>query len=185
MTRHRLYALSAMACASLLPAHPATAQLAPAQPTPLYLCQTASQAAQQGGPGLHWVFGQQLLQLVMMQTGGTGVSPVLLQLGPVMNIVIGGVNQLPNGTFVACRVYHVNGYADWQIGYSPYSQRIENINVIPYWTAVQTMPQQQPMQQPASPAYTAPPIQPPPAKSQPPPAAPTQSEACKKFPNLC
>ena len=185
----------AAAAAMAISQTPAGAQFAPTPqypasqyPAPQYMCQLAAQSSQQGGAVLTTVFGQQLLQLIYQQTGGTGVYAPLVQLGQIVNIVVGGVNALPNGTFVSCRVFHVNGYSDWQLGYSPYTQRIENSSFLPYWTAAQQMPPQ-PQPQPASPApaYSAPPpIQQQTGKPQPPqPPAPTQSEACKKFPNLC
>lgn len=159
--------------------------LAQYAPTPQYMCQQAAQASQTGGPGLYSVFGQQLLQIILQQTGGTGVYVPLVQLGQITNIIIGGVNPLPNGTFVSCRVMHVNGYSDWQIGFSPYTQRIENSVFVPYWTAAQVMPQQQTPQYTPSPTQAPPSFQTPPSQPTQAPTAPTQSEACRKFPNLC
>ncbi len=179
--------LLAAPMSAVLALFPATAR-AQMPPTPQQICQLAVQASQQGGPGVASVYGQQLLQLIYQQTGGTGVYMPLVQLGQIVNIFIGGVNHLPNGTFISCRVMHVNGYSDWQIGFSAYSQRIENSTFMPYWTAGQTLPPQQPPspKQPTGPAASVPPIQQQTGKPPTPqPVAPSQSEACKKFPNLC
>ena len=181
-------ALSAAASAAMCLAAPRETAAQYAPPNPQYICQLAVQSVQPGGPSVYSVYGQQLLQVIYQQTGGSGVYVTLMQLGQITNIIVGGVSQLPNGTFIACRVMHVNGYSDWQIGFSPYTQRIENSTFVPHWTAAQVMPSQPvPQYTPASPAPTqAPPaIQQQPSQPTQPPTAPSQSEACKKFPNLC
>jgi hypothetical protein len=189
-TGRRARRLSGLALLGMLAVAPAGAQYPP--PTPQHVCQMAAQSSQQGGPILYNVFGQQLLQLIFQQTGGTGIYAPLVQLGQITNIVIGGINALPNGTFISCRVFHVNGYSDWQLGFSTYTQRIENSTFMPYWTAPQPLPQPTqsyqpqpvPNQQPT--AQNAPPKleKPTPAAPKTPPA-PSVSEACRKFPNLC
>lgn len=185
--RRATFAGVLLAAAAALPA-PAAAQYAP-PPTPQHICNMAAQTSQQGGPIVYNVFGQQLLQIIFQQTGGTGFYQQLVQLGAINNIVIGGINALPNGTFISCRVFHQNGYSDWQIGFSPVTQRIENSTFVPYWTAQQAMPQQaqpylpNPQQQPQ--AQNAPPKFEKPTAGNTPPPTPTQSEACRKFPNLC
>jgi hypothetical protein len=161
---------------------PASAQ---APPTPQHLCQMAAYAGQTGGPALYTVFGQQLSYVMFQQTGGTGIYMPLVQLGQITNVIIGGVTQLPNGTFVSCRVVHVNGMSDWQLGFSPYTQRIENSTVTPYWTGGQQAMPQPVAPQPSQPIGTLPPIQQPTGKPDSQPPSATQSEACKKFPNLC
>lgn len=193
----RIAVLLGAGIAGLLAPAPVRAQF---PPTPQYLCQMAAQSSQQGGPVLYTVFGQQLLSLIFQQTGGTGVYMPLVQLGAITNIVVGGVNALPNGTFVSCRVFHANGFSDWQIGFSPYTQRIENSTFVPYWTAAQPLPQPQPQptqpsanpQQVPQPSPTPPVAQNAPPKLEKPsptttkaPPTSSQSEACRKFPNLC
>jgi hypothetical protein len=105
----------------------AGAQIALAQ-DPRTIVQTADQSLQQGNMT---VFGPQLQLVISQQTGGTGLYQPLTQLGPITNIAIESVQQIPNGLIVQGRAFHQTGYADWTLEFSYLSQKIEfgNFNV--------------------------------------------------------
>jgi hypothetical protein len=89
----------------------AGAQIALAQ-DPRTIVQTADQSLQQGNMT---VFGPQLQLVISQQTGGTGLYQPLTQLGPITNIAIESVQQIPNGLIVQGRAFHQTGYADWTL----------------------------------------------------------------------
>jgi len=155
-----------------LAADPAAAQQQMGSQAAMNACATIATLLQMGGPQLQSAFGQQALFAIFQQTGGTGRYPPLVQLGPVHNVMIGGENVLPLGSFLTCRTVHQNGYADWQLAFSQMTQRFENFqfNSVPGGIANPTPPTPNPNPNP---------------NPNPVPKPPPDNQACQKFPELC
>ncbi len=151
-----------------------------AQADPRQILAAVILQVQTGTPNPNW-YGPQLWQTIAMQTNNSGVYPVLVQLGPVTNVVLNGQTQLPAGPVYSLVAQHQNGVSTWLLGISLYTNRIEyaNFNI---GSAPQQLPPQ-PVQLPQS--QTPFPGTAPNPPSNPPPAASSASEACRKFPNLC
>jgi hypothetical protein len=145
---------------------------------------------QTGNPNPSW-YGAQLWQTIALQTGNTGVYPWLVQLGVVQNVTLLQQEPLPSGMLYLLTAQHQNGTSNWILGISTLTGRIEYATAemgasgqsLPNPQAppqlqpqTQTQPQLQPSQQPL-PSDNPPP--------NPAPAPSDNSEACKKFPNLC
>lgn len=140
---------------------------------PRQILATMIQQAQTGTPN-PYLYGVQLWHTMAAQTGNTGIYPQLVQLGPVQNIVITQQQQLPQGWLFAMTAQHMNGQSVWLIGLSSITQRIEYANF-----NVGATPPPLPLPEPA-------PRSTPPSGSTPSSGPePEDSEACRKFPNLC
>lgn len=133
---------------------------------------------QTGTPNPGW-YGVDLWQTMAMQTGNSGVYPILVQLGPVQQVTVTGQMPLPTGQLYTLTAHHQNGVSTWTIGISSLTRRIEyaNFNV---GGAPSALPYPQ---TPPDPGPFARPVNPPP--NNPPPVSSDTSEACRKFPNLC
>ncbi len=156
--------------------------------------------SQTGRPNPLW-YGQELWQTIAVQTGNTGYYPQLAQLGLVQNIIVTQQLPLPAGVLYAMSAQHQFGVSYWVFGISSLTNRIEYASFVYGPNAV---PYQLPGVQSAAPATPAPapsvgnPASPSAGKSAKSKAAPpkadddagstppaAQSEACKKFPNMC
>lgn len=162
-----------LVCSLLAP--PAIAQQQMGSQAAMNACANIATLLQIGGPRLQSAFGQQALFAIFQQTGGTGRYPPLVQLGPVHNVMIGGENVLPLGSFLTCRTVHQNGYADWQLAFSQMTQRFENFqfNSVPGGNP-NPNPTPNPTPNP-NPNPTPNPV----------PKPPSDNQACQKFPELC
>lgn len=129
---------------------------------------------QTGTPNPMW-YGVQLWQTIALQTGYTGVYPQLVQLGPVQNVVVTQQQPLPQGWLYAMTAQHSNGQSTWQIGISIMSNRIEYANFNVGWSPT-------PFPLPTNPAPSP---SPGPSPTPEPDPSARNSEACRKFPNLC
>ncbi|MBA5639800.1 hypothetical protein H3H37_22315 [Duganella sp. LX20W] len=128
------------------------------------------------------MYGQQLWQTIAIQTGNSGVYPQLAQAGQVQNIVLTGQQQLPQGWLFAMAVQHTNGQSVWMIGLSSITNRIEYAN---FNVGAEPAPLPLPRTTPTIPRPTPPNPSPTPPSDEPTSPAPSDSEACRKFPNLC
>lgn len=153
-----------------------TFQYANAQGDPRQLLSAMIAQLQTGALNPQW-YGQQLWQMIALQTGGTGIYQPLVQLGPVQNVVVTQQQQLPQGSLFAMTAQHSLGQSTWIFGVSSITNRIEyaNFNVGPSAT---------PFPLPTPTPTPSPSPQPIPAPT-PSPSPGSESEACKKFPNLC
>jgi hypothetical protein len=131
---------------------------------------------QTGTPNPLW-YGQELWRTAAMQTGNTGVYPLLRQLGPVQNIRITEQLPLPTGMLYAMTASHQNGQSNWHLGISSITNRIE-------YARFEVGQAAQPLPSPG-PAQPLPSQGPTPSPRQPDPSTAETSAACKKFPNLC
>jgi hypothetical protein len=134
------------------------------------------QQFQTGTPNGMW-YSPQLWQLMAYQTNNTGFSPALASLGPVQDIQITDQIQLPAGPVYSLNVRHANAQYTAQIGISYWTNRIEYLT-LNFQQATQPTPQ--PL--PPSPMPPNPNPQPQPQSTTPDVA---DSEACRRFPNLC
>lgn len=137
-----------------------------AQPDPRQVLAGAILQLQTGMPNPSW-YGAQLWQTIAMQTGNSGLYPQLAALGPVTNIVINQVQQLPGGSLYAMTASHQKGASTWYLGIA--GNRIEYANFNIGGFPVTSNPDPLPT--------------PPSGKPKEVPGA--QSDSCKKFPNLC
>ncbi|WP_170318993.1 hypothetical protein [Agrobacterium tumefaciens] len=158
---------------------PALAQQQMGSQAAMNACANIATLLQMGGPQLQSAFGQHALFAIFQQTGGTGRYLPLVQLGPVHNVMIGGENVLPLGSFLTCRTVHQNGYADWQLAFSQMTQRFENFqfNSVPGGN-----PNPNPTPNPTPNPNPNPNPNPTP---NPVPKPPSDNQACQKFPELC
>jgi hypothetical protein len=165
----RTGALGALLITALL----ITVSLAQAQ-DPRTIIMTADQSLQQGNMN---VFGLQLQQVISQQTGGTGRYQALVQLGPITNVAVGGAQQVQNGVIVQGRAFHQVGYADWTLGFSYLTQKIEFGNFNPVVANWPGGPPGAPSGPPATPTTGGP--------STTPAVPSTKEDACAKYPTLC
>jgi hypothetical protein len=153
-------------------ANPSAAQ------NPNEVLRLAAASSQVGNPT---PFGQQLRQVIGGQTGGTGIYPALIQLGPILGTYTFAQFPLPGGQIIQGRVFHVGGYSDWELGLSATTGLIEYSRFIPQsyqWGAPPNVPNQT-APQPGQPTQTVPG----PAPTITPPTS--QSDGCSKYPSLC
>lgn len=84
-----------------------------------------------GPPNIYQYLGAQLFQAIAMQTGGMGCYPGIAAAGPVSQMQVNNVVQLPAGPVFAVRVTHQSGIvADWYIGLSNLSGRVEYLTFV-------------------------------------------------------
>jgi hypothetical protein len=142
-----------------------TAQSGPT--TPDQLIRGVIQQLQTGTQNPTW-YSQQLLMLMGLATNYTGVYQALKQLGPVKSVAVTLELPLPLGRAWAMTVQHNIGISYWEVAISAVTNRIEYMDFrdVPGETTV-------------SPPSTVPKEDPGLGKGT------TQSEACKRFPNLC
>jgi hypothetical protein len=146
------------------------------------------QQLQQGRPDPSW-YGPQLWQLMAMETGGSGVYPVLAALGQVRDIAVLQQNPLPGGFVYVMTAQHVGGVSHWMLGIGTASRRIEyaQAQFVPEGGLPGGPPGRAPAPPPGGLGNPAPQPAPPGPSNAPPRLAPptSQSEACRRFPNLC
>lgn len=158
-------------------------QRASAQTDPRAVLAEMIRQAQTGTMNPYW-YGPQLWQTIAAQTGNTGIYPQLVQLGPVQNIFVTQQLQLPQGQLFAMTAQHLQGQSRWIFGVSNFSNRIEYANFNVSHTAAPPplpAPFPSPTPIPASDPEDGSSDSSPPSSS----TEPENSEACKKFPNLC
>lgn len=141
---------------------------AAAQADPREVLRSVIQQLQTGTPNPLW-YGQDLWMTIALQTNNTGVYPQLRQLGPVRKVQIDQQLPLFIGTVYGMTATHQNGKSTWELGISGLSNRIEYAKFV-ISQAEAFDDDDEPASQP---------------KPQPKPSPAEQSEACKKFPNLC
>lgn len=151
-----------------------TSQYARAQMDPRQVLAGMITQVQTGALNPQW-YGQQLWQMIALQTGNTGIYQPLVQLGPVLNVVVTQQQQLPQGSLFAMTAQHSFGQSTWILGVSSITNRIEYAN---FNVGTSTTPFPLPTPSPS------PNPQPNPAPT-PSPSPGSESQACKKFPNLC
>lgn len=99
-------------------------------PTPI-LGQLISALQFCGPPQVYQYLGFQLFQTIALQTNNMGCYADIAAAGPVTNMHVINVNQLPAGPVFAVRVNHQSGIvADWYIGLSNYTGRIEYLTFV-------------------------------------------------------
>jgi hypothetical protein len=158
-----------------------TTTSAKAQVDPRQILAAVILQLQTGTPNQNW-YGAELWQTIAMQTNYSGVYPPLVQLGQVTNVVVSAQSQLPAGPVYSMVAQHQNGVSTWLLGISLYSNRIEYA----YFNVGSAIPPGLPPQPVPLPLSSAPqPGTTPNPPANPPPAASSTSEACRKFPNLC
>jgi hypothetical protein len=120
-----LFAIFAMAVAPS-----AQAQSFTQQTDPKPILYTLIQAFQNcGPPQAYQLLGVQLYQYISMQTGGSGCYVPIRDAGPVAGMEVTGVQNFPAGPVFSVRVSHQGGTtADWFIGLSNFTGRVEYLN---------------------------------------------------------
>jgi hypothetical protein len=138
-----------------------------------------------GTPNPNW-YGAQLWQTIALQTGNTGIYPQLRQLGVVQNVTLTQWVPLPAGILYAMTVQHAFGQSYWVMGIGTFTNRIEYASFTAGPASTPYVLPSAPTTAPSEPAPVAPVGTAPPANPAPKPQPKdSQSEACKKFPNLC
>ena len=134
------------------------------------------------------LYGAELWSTMVLQTQGTLIYPQLRQLGLVQNVVVTQRAALPAGFLYAMTVQHQSGQSYWMIGIGTDFNRIEYATVAtgPGSTPF-TLPTAPTAAQPLPPSSTigTPPDPTPETPARDPAPDGAQSEACRKFPNLC
>lgn len=147
-----------LACAQI--ANPYPGSIAP-NAAPEQVLRTLISQVQTGAVDPHFI-GPELWQIIAMQTNNTGVYGQLVQLGKVTGVEVVGRRELPAGPVFSMVATHTSGASTWLLGISQLTRKVEyasyGIN-----TAAPSLPAQPDPGKPSSP----------------------QSEACRKFPNLC
>jgi hypothetical protein len=132
-------------------------------------------------------YGPQLWQVMAMQTGGTGIYPQLVALGPVQNIAVMQQNPLPGGIVYNLAAQHAAGISNWLIGIGSMSRRIEYAEA--QFVPAGGLPGGLPGGAGPPPGLGNPSPSPAPGASGPSNPAPvppsSASDACRRFPNLC
>lgn len=108
-------------------------------------------------------YGAQFYQY-LQQAAASGVLAQLAQRGPVSRIDLVHAQPLPAGGIYGMVAYHTDGYSRWNLAVSNATRRIE-------YGAFDVVPGSSP-----APSTPQPPGSPPPE---------SESEACKRFRNLC
>lgn len=166
MTRKRMlrFVMVAVLAFGLLTDKIAIGQVDPAN----ILAEVISQL-QTGTPNPSF-YGIQLWQMISMQTAGRGIYPQLVQLGDVQDISVQNEQRLPQGVVYVMQADHENGQSVWQLGISSFTNKIEyaNFNVSTSRRGRSRPPNPSPSPGPSAPA---------------PPSG--DSDACRKYPNLC
>lgn len=149
---------------------------ATAQPMPNldFVCGRTAAILQQGGPQINAAFSPQLAQLVWWQTGNTGFYPILRSMGMVRSTTQGNVVPLQFGVSFACRSFHDQGYVDWRLVFSTVTGRMEYASFQPYSTSLSD----QGHETGPGPALR-------PEDERPVEDPVPETEACRKFPELC
>ena len=182
MKKHRLLCAAMMAAAVL--ARIGEVRL-DAQTDPRQILAGMILQVQTGTPNPLW-YGTELWLTIALQTGDTGVYPQLAQLGVVQNVIVTQQAVLPGGMLYAMTAQHAFGRSYWMMGIGSLTNRIEYATFaagpgsIPYTlpgapTVTPTLPS-------PAPSVGTPASEPPVSRPKP---GDRQSEACKKFPNLC
>lgn len=171
---------------------------ASAQADPRQILAGVIQQFQTGAVNQQW-YGAEAWQTIAAQTNNTGRYQALIQLGPVVNIAVTQQQQLPAGPVYTMMAQHQNGASMWQLGISTYTNRIEYYNFNISAAQQPSAPSMPTTPMPSAPAPTTPmpstpmpsvptatPTAPAPVPSATPPGGGgSNSDACKKFPNLC
>jgi hypothetical protein len=155
----------------------ARAQLFTQQTDPKPILYPLIQAFQNcGPPQAYQVLGVQLFQGIAAQTGGSGCYPAIRGAGPVTGMEVTGVQNFPAGPVFSVRVSHQGGTtADWFIGLSNVTGRVEYLNFQAAQSNTPITPQTLPDQQSGN-GGNIPNTQTP---------KPTSNKGCDKFPGMC
>ena len=120
--------------------------------------------------------------------GGKSLPNMIKPLGAVESLGVSDVVHLNYGDVFVCQFRHAKGVSKWNIAYSPMTHMVDDIS---FSVVADPPPKPKPKPEPVPTAQPAP--QPPASETQQPkssvpantPATPSQSEACKMFPDLC
>lgn len=123
---------------------------------------------QTGAPN-QFFYGAQLFQIILLQTGGTGIYPQLRSLGNVEDVRVTAEVPLPQGVIYKMIAQHEKGQSIWDLGISSITNQIEYANFVANYSYKPTHPRSK--KQPSSDQDDG-------SKSD-------SSSACRKFPNLC
>jgi hypothetical protein len=178
----RFLAVLALVYAAAAPGRPAGAQpFGPAtDPRPIVM-QIIMAFQNCGPPQVYQMFGQQVFQAVWAQTGGSGCYPAIQAAGPVTNMQVTNVQMMPAGPVFALRVNHGPIAADWFIGLSNYTGRVEMLTFQDARTAMPPPVLQGPA--PGPNMQTGGTLPPPPVAT-PPPSGP-RPQGCELYPVMC
>jgi hypothetical protein len=137
---------------------------------------------QTGAPNPTW-YGPELWSTICAQTGCTGYYAQLAGLGAVQRVDLNASAQLPAGAIYSLTAHQANGNSQWIIGVSRLNNRIIYAN---FCTCQTPYPLPAP-QAPQAPNVVQRPdvVNPNNDNPAPLPQTVTESEACRKFPNLC
>jgi esterase/lipase superfamily enzyme len=160
----------------------ARAQLFNQQTDPKPILYALIQAFQNcGPPQAYQILGVQLFQTIATQTGGIGCYAALQSAGPVTGMETTGVQNFLDGPVFSVRVSHQGGTkADWFIGLSNLSGKVEYLNFQAAQSTTPVTPQSLPQHQSADGGNIPNPT---PSGSTSPNQPPTQG--CKMFPSMC
>lgn len=167
--------------ASALAIAPIQAQAQAFDPRPT-LMQLISAFQNCGPPQVYQMLGQQLFQLVSMQTGNTGCYAQIRAAGPVTGMQVLQQQEFPVGPVFLVRVTHqVGGQVDWFIGISRFTNRVEYLAHQPAQGGTSIV------NGPAPDAQGPIPTQPNPAPAPNPNPNPggAQPEGCDVYPTMC
>src|SRR5215472_16509670 len=70
------------------------------------------------------LYGIEVWNTISLQTGGTGISIPLVNLGNVNNITVNEGTPLPTGTLYSITATHTNGTSTWVLGWSTLTGKV-------------------------------------------------------------
>jgi hypothetical protein len=160
----------------------ARAQLFNQQTDPKPILSALLQAFRNCGPPLvYQTLGVQLFQNIFMQTGGTGCYLVIQSAGPVVGMETTGVQNFPAGPVFSVRVSHQGGTkADWFIGLSNFSGKVEYLDFQTAQSTTPVTPQSLPQHQSGDGGNIPNPT--PPGSTS---ANQVPTKGCEMFPSMC
>lgn len=148
------------------------------------LCNDVYQGAVIGNLDLSKLASPAVVSRIASETNGEGYAPKLSEIGAPKSLGVSEIVHLSYADVFVCQFRHETGFSRWNLAYSPMSQTISDFQMAMEKDPPKPKPEPQRENEPAT--TTAPSS----ASSDSPkpdnaPQTPTQSEACRMFPDLC
>ncbi len=150
------------------------------------LCSDMYQGAVIGNRDLSKLVSPAVLSRMASETGGKGYGALVSEIGAAKSLGVSDIVHLSYGDVFVCQFRHETGFSLWDIAYSPMSQTVADFQMAmvkdPPKPEVKPEPKQVTDTETTPTASTSSNDAP---KTNEAPPAPTQSEACQMFPDLC